>query len=203
MAGGQEKTASSAKTGGGHAYDGAIAYTDSQFDRLLGDLAEQQVLDNTLLIVTSDHGEQLGEHGLYITASGSTPPAPRAARQAVSRPVAAGVRVPQPVSLRNIARTVLELLAATDDTRFRVLSRDSGAPRMPASRPGGRDGGDTGPFGNETWYPLLKGASSRSSPRAINTSRTETARKSCKFRERVEETVNPVTSPAPRQRWHG
>ena len=42
-------------------YDGAIAYLDAEVGRLLNGLKEAGQYDNTLIIVTSDHGEALGE----------------------------------------------------------------------------------------------------------------------------------------------
>lgn len=47
------------------AYDGGIAYVDEQIHHLLAGLAARS-LDNTLVIVTSDHGEAFGEHGYYL-----------------------------------------------------------------------------------------------------------------------------------------
>ncbi len=44
-------------------YDGEIAYTDFHIGRLLDFLRDRQMLENTLVILTSDHGESLGEHG--------------------------------------------------------------------------------------------------------------------------------------------
>jgi len=46
------------------AYDGSIRYVDDQIKALLGELQARGELENTLVIVTSDHGESLGEHGL-------------------------------------------------------------------------------------------------------------------------------------------
>ncbi|HSE40421.1 MAG TPA: sulfatase-like hydrolase/transferase [Acidobacteriota bacterium] len=43
-------------------YDGEIAYTDSVFGRLIDHLHRLQLMDNTIVVVTSDHGESLGEH---------------------------------------------------------------------------------------------------------------------------------------------
>jgi arylsulfatase A-like enzyme/tetratricopeptide (TPR) repeat protein len=43
-------------------YDGEVAYTDEVLGRLLARLAKLGVADRTLVIVTSDHGESLGEH---------------------------------------------------------------------------------------------------------------------------------------------
>jgi len=44
-------------------YDGEIAYVDSILDRLLGVLREDGLYDSSLIVLTSDHGVGLGEHG--------------------------------------------------------------------------------------------------------------------------------------------
>ncbi len=44
-------------------YDGEIAYVDEMVGRLLQTLEEAGAADNTLVIVTADHGEGLGDHG--------------------------------------------------------------------------------------------------------------------------------------------
>ena len=44
-------------------YDGEIAFVDRQIGRLVGALTAQGVLDDTIVVFTSDHGESLGEHG--------------------------------------------------------------------------------------------------------------------------------------------
>jgi len=46
-----------------HPYDGEIAYTDYCIARVTDKLKELKLYDSTLLIITSDHGEMLGEHG--------------------------------------------------------------------------------------------------------------------------------------------
>lgn len=46
-------------------YSGEVAYVDSQLGKLFDFLEERKILDNTLLIITGDHGEALGEHGEY------------------------------------------------------------------------------------------------------------------------------------------
>jgi len=45
------------------AYDGEIAYADSQFARVFAWLGRHRIADRTLLVVAGDHGEGLGEHG--------------------------------------------------------------------------------------------------------------------------------------------
>ena len=44
-------------------YSGEIAYTDSQVGRLVGALRTRGLLGSTLVVVTADHGEGLGDHG--------------------------------------------------------------------------------------------------------------------------------------------
>jgi choline-sulfatase len=44
-------------------YDGEVAWSDELVGRLVESLRDSQRLDNTLVVVTSDHGEGLGEHG--------------------------------------------------------------------------------------------------------------------------------------------
>src|SRR5688500_5628488 len=45
-------------------YDGSIAYTDQALGVLFDELARRGVLDRTIVVVSSDHGEAFGEHGL-------------------------------------------------------------------------------------------------------------------------------------------
>ncbi len=44
-------------------YDGEIASVDEAIGQIIGRLEENGLLDNTLVILTADHGEGLGEHG--------------------------------------------------------------------------------------------------------------------------------------------
>lgn len=46
-------------------YDGEIARVDNQIGRLLHGLRQHGVLDNAMIIVTSDHGEEFFEHGSW------------------------------------------------------------------------------------------------------------------------------------------
>ncbi len=47
-------------------YDGEIAYLDHQIGHLVGFLVEKDMFEDTLLVITSDHGESFGEHGLAV-----------------------------------------------------------------------------------------------------------------------------------------
>jgi arylsulfatase A-like enzyme len=44
-------------------YDGEISYVDHQLGRLLDGLRQQGILDEAIVIVTADHGEEFFEHG--------------------------------------------------------------------------------------------------------------------------------------------
>jgi len=45
-------------------YDGEIAYLDKKIGELIAALSERKLLDKTVLIITADHGEHIGDHGL-------------------------------------------------------------------------------------------------------------------------------------------
>ena len=47
------------------AYVASASWTDSQVGRILAKLKELKLEDNTIVVLTGDHGYQLGEHGLW------------------------------------------------------------------------------------------------------------------------------------------
>lgn len=55
-----------------HAYAGEVSFMDEHLGRLLDGLRERGILDRALLAVTSDHGENLGDHGGMISHGWST-----------------------------------------------------------------------------------------------------------------------------------
>jgi arylsulfatase A-like enzyme len=93
------------------AYDRAIAYLDSELGNLFRELERRRLLDNTLVIVTADHGEEFAEHGL-VSHGHSLYRLSLQVPLVVWFPgrVAEGRRVTAPVSLRNLAATVLKLV---------------------------------------------------------------------------------------------
>lgn len=92
-------------------YDGALASLDAQIADLIAWLRARGLWDNTVLIITSDHGENLGDHGLmshayslhdtliHVPLIVHYPPA-----------FAAGRRVSQQVQLTDIFPTLLDVL---------------------------------------------------------------------------------------------
>ncbi|HEU4732041.1 MAG TPA: sulfatase-like hydrolase/transferase [Kofleriaceae bacterium] len=47
-------------------YDGELAYTDHHIGRLLDELRARGLYDRTVIVVTGDHGEGFGEHGVEL-----------------------------------------------------------------------------------------------------------------------------------------
>ncbi|HSR90758.1 MAG TPA: sulfatase-like hydrolase/transferase, partial [Gemmatimonadales bacterium] len=106
-------------------YDALIASMDDATRSLFAELARRGLLDHTIVIITSDHGEQFGEHGkvfhmnslyrvlLEVPLLIRFPPA-----------VPANQLIPTPVSLRDIPRTVLRLTGvAGENVPGRSLTR--------------------------------------------------------------------------------
>jgi arylsulfatase A-like enzyme len=121
-------------------YDDCIAYLDQELGRLLGELKRRGLLDNTVVIITSDHGEAFGEHGtighsygvyldeIFVPLVILAPGAP------------AGRSVNEPASLRDLPATVVDLLGLSDGSPFPGRTLAAGwsgasdhAPARPAS----------------------------------------------------------------------
>jgi arylsulfatase A-like enzyme len=92
-------------------YDGALATIDAEIGALVMLLRQRGILDHTLLIVTSDHGENIGEHGLMSHAYSlhdTLIHVPLIIRYPEG--FARGQRVTQQVQLTDLFPTVLDLL---------------------------------------------------------------------------------------------
>jgi arylsulfatase A-like enzyme len=92
-------------------YDGGIVYTDHLLGRIVDALQRRGTLDDTVLIVMSDHGELLGEHGAYGHGAALYEPGIRVPLL-VRYPgrVPAGARVETPISTVGVFATILDLL---------------------------------------------------------------------------------------------
>jgi len=97
------------------AYYGMVTYLDAKIGRILDALEEEGLAGDTLVIHTSDHGEMLGEHGLWRKMNFY--------EQAVRVPLQMrwpgvfpeGVRIPQVVSLVDVVVTMLEACGVSTD----------------------------------------------------------------------------------------
>ena len=93
------------------AYDAAIAYLDHELGRLFAELERRGDLQNTLVIVTSDHGEEFGEHGFFGHVRTIHMPLLRVPLvMLLPGRVPANRVVSEPVSLASIPATVLGLV---------------------------------------------------------------------------------------------
>ncbi len=99
-------------------YDDCVSYLDRRLGILLEELSRRGALDNTLVIVTADHGEHLGDHLLFFHGCSLY-------RQLVQVPLvivdpagAAGRVVAEPVSLRDLPATIVDLLGLGRGARF-------------------------------------------------------------------------------------
>jgi len=91
-------------------YDGSIAYVDSEIGRLTRALFDRGLMDKTVLIILSDHGEAFAEHGLYSHGHSlylDQIHVPLIVRSPGRVP--AGRRVSSPVSLVDVPSTILTL----------------------------------------------------------------------------------------------
>jgi arylsulfatase A-like enzyme len=95
------------------AYDGAIAYVDHELGRLLDELNRRAVLDDTVVIITSDHGEHLGERG-YMRHGNTLYPEVLHVPLLILLPkgMTGIARIPDAVSLRDVAATALSVAGA-------------------------------------------------------------------------------------------
>jgi arylsulfatase A-like enzyme len=92
-------------------YDAAMAALDDAFGRLLDTLEARGVLRNTIVIVTSDHGEEFGDHGVFEHGKSLYPPVTHVPLvMAAPGNLPEGLTVSGPVSLRDIPATVLDLV---------------------------------------------------------------------------------------------
>jgi len=105
-------------------YDAAIAYLDSQVTVVIDSLRERGLLDNTVIVITSDHGELFGEKGLRGHAHNLYYPTLHVPLLIYGPQLifgseegsAGGRRVDREVSTRDLPATILELVdIAIDD----------------------------------------------------------------------------------------
>jgi arylsulfatase A-like enzyme/Tfp pilus assembly protein PilF len=94
-------------------YDGEIAYADTQVSRLMAYLRQHGLFENSLVVLASDHGESLGEHGekthgFFIY--NATLHVPLIVKTPFKMPLAAPRVVTDEVSLVDVMPTVLAAL---------------------------------------------------------------------------------------------
>jgi arylsulfatase A-like enzyme len=119
-------------------YDAEIAYMDCCLQHLFQRLKELDLTPRTLLVVTADHGEDLGEHRIWFDHHGlydTNLHVPLVFSMPGTIP--AGKRLPGIVRLADIVPTVLELLEVKCEAPF---DGRSFAPMLSGSMPEGTTG---------------------------------------------------------------
>ncbi len=104
-------------------YYGQVTHIDYQLGRLFGELQGRGLYDNTIIVITSDHGEHLGDHGLFakstfLESSARVPIIMRLPREH-------GIynrRVYKPALTADIAPTLLELAGLHPDEAMDGIS---------------------------------------------------------------------------------
>ena len=90
-------------------YDGEVAWTDELIGRLDRTLARLGIRDDTLLVLTSDHGEALGEHGELVHGFFLYQATLRVPLLMRGPGIAPGTRVPLVVQSVDLFPTILDL----------------------------------------------------------------------------------------------
>jgi choline-sulfatase len=129
-------------------YDGEIAFVDAQVQRILTSLEHLGQRERTIIIITGDHGEALGEHGELTHGLLLYEPTLRVPL-VISAPGVEKNVVTTPVSLADIAPTVAGLAGVA--LRGALDGRDLSASLRDRKEP------PTADLYSETEYPALYG----------------------------------------------
>jgi arylsulfatase A-like enzyme len=121
-------------------YDDCIAYLDRQIGTLLEELDGRGVLRNTVVIITSDHGEQFGEHGVFNHGYSLYLHEVRVPLLIVAPSAPTGRAVSGPISLRDLPATVVDLAGVAEGSPFPGHSlaahwREAADPSRPLTSP--------------------------------------------------------------------
>jgi arylsulfatase A-like enzyme len=104
-----------------HHYDDAVAYLDHELGTLLDRLAELGLRDSTVVVLTSDHGESLGDGGRFLHGMSLNEELVRIPLM-ISLPGVPGSRSSAVVSLMDLGPTLLDLAGIPIPAQFRGLS---------------------------------------------------------------------------------
>ena len=116
-------------------YDSEIAYNDRELGKVIEGLRSLKLLDDTIVVITADHGEEFGEHGFNRhghTLYQSLLHVPLVVR--LPKAVRGGSRIAEPVSLVDLPATLLGLsglppLSTTDGFDLAPRLHGQGTPR--------------------------------------------------------------------------
>ncbi len=130
-----------------HLYDGEIAYADHELGRLIAWLKSNHLYERTMIVLLSDHGESLGdhgekEHGFFVY--NSTVHIPLIVKPTAGSGFRPGGRIARPVETVAVAPTLLAAAGIKDAVEKQFNSRG-----LLGSAAGKEDAAYS-----ETFYPL-------------------------------------------------
>ena len=137
-----------------HLYDGEIAYADHELGRLIDWLKQNKLYDSSLIVMLSDHGESLGEHGedehgfFIYNATAHIP-------LIVKPPAGSGIRAErrrEPVETAAVAPSLLQLAHVKDAIQNQFQS--AGLFGEGAAKKGAAYSETFYPFSSFGWSPL-------------------------------------------------
>ena len=91
-------------------YDAEIAYTDAQIGEMLKWLGDNRSLEKALVVFSADHGENLGEAGLFYEHGPNLHDAGVRVPLIISRPMTAGKVDDRVIGLEDVMPTILSVL---------------------------------------------------------------------------------------------
>jgi arylsulfatase A-like enzyme len=99
-------------------YDAGVYWADKQIARLLSALQQFQRWDETVFVVTADHGEEFLEHGARYHTPGNLPEELIHVPLLMRAPQLSGRNISQPFSLIHLAPTLLEAVGTAMPDSF-------------------------------------------------------------------------------------
>ena len=99
-------------------YDDCLAQLDREIGELFHQLESRGLRDNTIIIVTADHGEHFGEHGLFGHGLSLYQPEVHVPLLIFAPNAPKGSVIAEPVSLRDLPATIADLSGSESATPF-------------------------------------------------------------------------------------
>jgi arylsulfatase A-like enzyme len=96
------------------AYDGSISYVDDQLGWFLSELDRRGILKNTIVVFTSDHGEEFQEHGYNFHGHSLYWPVIHSPLVIDGPGIGQHFQIAAPVELRSLPATLLDLAGIKD-----------------------------------------------------------------------------------------
>ncbi|TAM80119.1 MAG: hypothetical protein EPN47_16640 [Acidobacteria bacterium] len=90
-------------------YDNSLAYLDAQIGKLVRFLEASPAGKNTIILITADHGEAFGEHGVYQHGNDLHREEIHVPLIACGAGIPAGKRITLPVAVRQLFATTIDL----------------------------------------------------------------------------------------------